>query len=816
MDWLNRLLAGSDAPRVREKPRTRLRLATLEAREVPAVMVSLAGNTLNIVGDNAAQKLVVSLNVPTNQLVVTDNGRSLGRFPNGSVAAINVTTGTGNDRIQIARTVLQPATINAGTGNNLVTGGGGPTNIVTGNGRDKVFGTTGPLTANTGNGNGLIVGSTGGNNVNTGATGSTKVVKVTTTDTLAVKPTDKVQFKPLPVVNSPPVTIDAGEVATLLRRAAAASATNDGIFVVVDRNGRILGVRSEAGVDAGLMANADLRAFAVDGAVALARTGAFFANNAAPLTSRTIRDLSQSTIIQREVEAYPFIQDPNSTLRGPGLVAPIGIGSHFPRNIALTPQVDLAQIEHTNRDSIINNGADRIRGTIDDITLRGRFNIDNANPSVVAPGQRLFAPESYGFVAGISPNAQSRGIATLPGGIPIFKNGTLVGGIGVFFPGKTGFASESNSHLGSEYNNAKPDRAEEAEYVAFAAVGGSSGANLKIGTLGGVGALPGFDLPFGRIDLVGITLDLFGPGGNVRGPDQLRAINNTIGRGSPDSGANLTLGATSGQNPQNTRAGLLAPEGWLVLPQDGRTLRAADVQRIIREGIAQSQLTKAAIRTPVGARTKMVYAVADSDGTILGLFREPDATIFSIDVAVAKARNVAYYADANQLKAIDQLAGVPKGVAFTNRTIRYLSLPFFPEGIDGTPPAPFSQLNDGGSDPRTGRQVGPRLPASAFQSVVGFDSFNPGTNFRQNPSVNQNGIVFFPGSAPVYKSQTAGAIATLSGGFGVSGDGVDQDDVVTAAGAQAYATPLSVLKADQVYFTGIRLPYQKFLRNPEG
>jgi len=253
------------------------------------------------------------------------------------------------------------------------------------------------------------------------------------------------------------------------------------------------------------------------------------------------------------------------------------------------------------------------------------------------------------------------------------------------------------------------------------------------------------------------------------------------------------------------------------MPQNGKTLNAQDVQRIITQGIAQSQLTKAAIRLPIGARTKMVYAVADSDGTILGLFREPDATIFSIDVAVAKARNVAYYADANQLQTIDQLPGVPNGVAFTNRTFRFLGLPFFPEGIDGTPPAPFSQLNDGGANPQTGLQVGPRLPASAYQSVVGFDSFNPGTNFRQPGNIrNQNGIVFFPGSVPVYKAQTTGTRAILSGGFGVSGDGVDQDDVVTAAGAQAYTTPAGVRRADEVFFKGVRLPYQKFLRNPEG
>ena len=71
----------------------------------------------------------------------------------------------------------------------------------------------------------------------------------------------------------------------------------------------------------------------IDGAVAKARTAAFFTNNQAPLTSRTIRFISQSTITQREVESSPDVADPNSPVRGPGYVAPIGLGNHFPAGV---------------------------------------------------------------------------------------------------------------------------------------------------------------------------------------------------------------------------------------------------------------------------------------------------------------------------------------------------------------------------------------------------------------------------------------------------------------------------------------------------
>ena len=226
--------------------------------------------------------------------------------------------------------------------------------------------------------------------------------------------------------------------------------------------------------------------------------------------------------------------------------------------------------------------------------------------------------------------------------------------------------------------------------------------------------------------------------------------------------------------------------------------------------IQQATTTRAAIRLPFDSQTRMVFAVADKQGNIVGLYRMPDATVFSIDVAVAKARNVAYYNDANQLQAIDRVDNTAPGTAFTNRSFRYLALPRFPEGIDGRPPGPFSILNDGGTDPNTGLQVGPRLPASAFQSVQGHDAFNPQTNFHDpNNLNNQDGIVFFPGSSGVY------AGSALIGGFGVSGDGVDQDDVVTSQGILGFEAPIAE-RIDEVFVRGIRVPYMKYDRNPEG
>jgi uncharacterized protein GlcG (DUF336 family) len=608
-----------------------------------------------------------------------------------------------------------------------------------------------------------------------------------------------------------------GQVDQLLQRAAAATASDNAIVAIVDRMGNILGVRVEAGVSTAITSDPEKLHFAIDGALAEARTGAFFGNDAAPLTSRTIQFISQSTITEREVNSDPSITDPNSTLRGPGLVAPIGLGGHFPPGVAFTPQVDLFNIELTNRDSIVSPGPDGIKGTADDVLLPDRFNLD---PAFVPAGKTLNAPLSYGeailtpgqLASSEVSKSQSRGIGTLPGGLPIYEDGELVGGIGVFFPGTTGYASEENSSLSADFNPAKPDLSLEAEFIGLAAVGGSSALGLPVGTLGGVPPLPGFDFPGGgRIDLVGITLPIVGPGGD-QGPANLVAYalaNLGVGQGNPNSGVDEPVDSAG----TLFKTGVTVPDGWLVVPHDGVNITAAEVQQIIAQGINEANLTRAQIRLPLGDTARMVFAVADSTGAILGLYRMPDATVFSIDVAVAKARNVAYYDDPAQLQPVDQVPGLPPGVSMTNRTFRYLAEPRFPEGIDGAPPGFFSILNSPGINQQNGLNSGPPLPASVYDgTVLGYDAFHPGTNFHAPTSpLNQNGIVFFPGSSAVYKSINGSQM--IVGGFGVSGDGVDQDDVVTAGGIAGFGAP-SNLTADQFTVNGVRLPYIKFPRNP--
>src|SRR2546426_9390467 len=68
--------------------------------------------------------------------------------------------------------------------------------------------------------------------------------------------------------------------------------------------------------------------------------------------------------------------------------------------------------------------------------------------------------------------------------------------------------------------------------------------------------------------------------------------------------------------------------------------------------------------------------------------------------------------------------------------------------------------------------------------------------------------VFFPGSVPLYRG------GQLIGGLGISGDGVEQDDLVAAAGGTGFAPPIEI-PADQIVIRGARLPFLKFPRKPE-
>jgi uncharacterized protein GlcG (DUF336 family) len=244
-------------------------------------------------------------------------------------------------------------------------------------------------------------------------------------------------------------------------------------------------------------------------------------------------------------------------------------------------------------------------------------------------------------------------------------------------------------------------------------------------------------------------------------------------------------------------------------------LTAAEVRRALARAGRQADRTRAAIRRPPGDRARVNIAVVDRAGRVLGLFSTLDAAMFGVDVCVQKARTAAFFSRGD---AVDRLRaagldafvtaaarnGVRLGgeIAFTARAHGFLSRPLFPDGIDGTVEGPFSVpmreftiFNDGLQvalvKPALAGLLGGCAPA-ACTAVPGL----------------ANGIQIFPGSVPLYRR------GRLVGAVGVSGDGVDQDDLVAAAGGRGFEPP-DDLRADATFVRGVRLPYVKFPRRPE-
>ncbi len=582
--------------------------------------------------------------------------------------------------------------------------------------------------------------------------------------------------------------LTAAEVTALLDRASAATPSQDAIIAIVDRSGQILGVRTEANVT-----TPDLN-FAINGAIAKARSAVFFSSDQGILTSRTVGYLSQSTITQREVEANPSSAD--ESIRGPGFVAAVGIGGQFPPGIKNQPLVDLFCIEHSNR------------------------------VSTVVDGRLIANRQSYGQQVGTAPNETSRGIGTLPGGLPVYRadSNQLIAGIGAFFPGPFGYASFEQGFVPvasqTQQQRFNAPLVLEAELIVFQTLfvptpiggvprPGIAGAPQEIINLARLSPSQSLQTQVdrinaaARINLGGIALQSFGP---QAGPLGVRALFTLLRQLGP--------GIVNGTNQPVTAGGATALDGmaqaagWLVAPKNGSVLTAAQVKQIIDQGIAQAERTRAQIRVPT-TYARLIFVVADFNGDILGLYRMPDALCDALDVTPAKARNSVYYASTS-LQPQDQLPGIPIGTAFTTRTFRYLAVPRYPSGNNNAAPGVWSILNEPGIDPKTGLNIGPPQAASSFNTVLGFDSFNPGRNFRcpfsVMPKENQNGTIFFPGSSAIYVN------GTLAGGFGSSGDGVDQDDVGAFYGALGFAPP-APQRADQFIFRGIRLPYIKFSRN---
>src|SRR5437868_844307 len=77
------------------------------------------------------------------------------------------------------------------------------------------------------------------------------------------------------------------------------------------------------------------------------------------------------------------------------------------------------------------------------------------------------------------------------------------------------------------------------------------------------------------------------------------------------------------------------------------SLTAAEVNTIISHAAQQANITRAAIRQPLGRKAHGTIALVDPNGVDVGVFRQTDAPVSGCDVAVQTARTAAFYSGAN-------------------------------------------------------------------------------------------------------------------------------------------------------------------------
>ena len=383
------------------------------------------------------------------------------------------------------------------------------------------------------------------------------------------------------------------------------------------------------------------------------------------------------------------------------------------------------------------------------------------------------------------------GLSGDPGGVPIYKNGVAAGGVGI----------EGDGFYTIDVNPADDDQTLEEIIAVAATLGYESPEAIR----GDQILVDGIRLPFVNAGQSGGAAPPFASlPGSVDPLFPIRAA-------AASRFDLLTLAGVPGRvDPRY----FPFKDGAL---SGGTRITTAQVNQILTQAALQAARTRAAIRRPLGSHAEVNIAVVDTEGTVIGLFSTSDAPIFGFDVSVQKARTAAFFSGTTagaQLRAAEggrfakfadaaaadgiQLNGA---VAFSDRANGFLSRPFFPDGIEGTVNGPFSKPISVWSPFNDGLQIA--LVKTALVRVL---SNLPVSGCTAIPSL-KNGTQIFAGSVPLYRN------GVLVGGIGVSGDGIDQDDLIAATGSIGFEAAESI-RADQVFVRGVRLPFVKFPRHP--
>jgi uncharacterized protein GlcG (DUF336 family) len=430
------------------------------------------------------------------------------------------------------------------------------------------------------------------------------------------------------------------------------------------------------------------------------------------------------------------------------------------------------------------------------------------------------------------PKGSPLGLSADPGGLPLYKGGTVVGGIGVIadglysldldifnvdssvdeliaVAGARGFDAPTNRRADHITADGRTLRYVDSESIATNPASASFAAASGLGAFVDVtgyyaaagGALPGtaFGTPGSGFRADAATAEFAGLGAYV-----------------------LVDAANANRFPP-----IAGTDGLLTQPE---------VARILAEALRVANRARAQIRQPLGSAAQVNVSVVDTNGAVLGFVSTPDAPVFGADVSLQKARTAllfsqpsaaadlssqgpANYLDGSSssiaayVAATQAFLGDPSALtgakAFSVRAIGNLARPFYPDGINGNGPGPLSKPFPAWSPFTDGLQLD--LDYNRFVAqIVAPTATAPAGGCTGLPQA-LNGLQIFPGGMPIYRG------AQLVGAIGVSGDGVDQDDLVAFLGlanagsilATGIANAPAGMRADTLFppGTGTNLRY---------
>ncbi|HZT89467.1 MAG TPA: heme-binding protein [Stellaceae bacterium] len=423
------------------------------------------------------------------------------------------------------------------------------------------------------------------------------------------------------------------------------------------------------------------------------------------------------------------------------------------------------------------------------------------------------APTAAGAV-NAGPHRSPLGFSADSGGLPLYKNGVLAGGIGVMT--KTIYSLDANIFdididddeviaIAGGTNYTPPDqilapnitvnglslRYTDATAANLAAPVKATGTFTPVPV---PGYYPG-PAP-GHTAIAGTT---YGTAASGIVPDGTIGPVIYPGASSPfyvftDGNGNVLYKPTAG----------LAPAG-------GLAITAAEAQALETSALNIAMQTRAQIRIPTNSFVQVTVTVVDLDGNVLAQARTPDAPVFGADVSRQKARTAVFFSRPDTAAKISALTGPASttsgtfaqyitdsrtltgdptvfsdGIAWSEVAVGLIARPFYPDGIDGNPPGSLSLPISRWSVFSTGIQ----LDLVKNDIVAGTTGAPPppqgcaGLNGNGLPPVSggktqlANGMQIFSGGTPVYRGNV------LVGAVGVSGDGIQQDSLVSFLGIQ--------------------------------